>query len=96
MMLGEKVIIVGERYQSFIDDDSGERIEGSKIYFLRLLEGRSTKGYETGSLVIHPDLSSKLVSLPGEYEISYSVRPFKDGLFRCVVDDLVFVRGLSI
>lgn len=93
-----ELLILGYKTYSFTNENTGELIEGAKVYVLPQDQekNQNQSGLLPMSLACPLDLLTSLTDLPGKYEISYSCRVGKNQKMETVPSSFKLVKKVQL
>lgn len=93
-----KHIVTGIRPYDFVQEKTGERLQGVKVFYLsdHAEDEPNAKGYFPLNLTLTGDHVSKFTEVPAIYDLDFKWKPDKYGKPQVSLNDVKFVSAVKL
>jgi hypothetical protein len=89
-----KYIVIGVQSYDF-KDDNGKSIKGNHVFFLDESEQEMFRGFKTGKMSVPDSMVKAFSTLPGVYDIDFSVRVGAGGRVAASINSVGFIAPIK-
>lgn len=89
-----EVLVLGAKQYSFVNKETGEVVEGTKVTYIDLKQDQTGNGYEVASATMGYDDMSQFAKLPGVYKALIGMT-VSGGKLRTKIESFKFVSAYS-